>query len=231
MAKKNSKNKKNEVLKESDALPLLEFKFDEPLFQMASHPEEPIIAVGLSNGYIYCYRYNPEALVTYLKEHKKAFKLTDENTGEKNEVFWKMVNVSQDEGTTQADNDTVTLMWKTRRHKGSVRCISMDPTGKFIYSIGTDNILKKADVLSGKVLQKTNIQNNNHKFSKMVVSSTHPILLLGDEVGNIYTLDTKTFKLLNVIKGIHGGDSINDIFNFAKRSVYKFISVGETTLA
>ncbi|SMN19841.1 similar to Saccharomyces cerevisiae YPR169W JIP5 Essential protein required for biogenesis of the large ribosomal subunit [Maudiozyma saulgeensis] len=235
MAKKNYKNKKNEVLKESDALPLLEFKFDEPLFQMASHPEEPIIATGLSNGYIYCYRYNPQGLMKYLKEQKKAFKLTDEKTGEKNEVFWKMVNVPQDKGTGQTndgdDDNTVTLMWKTRRHKGSVRCIAMDPKGKFIYSIGTDNILKKADVMSGKVIQKTNIQNDNHKFSKMTVSSTHPILLLGDEVGNVFTIDTKTFKLLNVIKGIHGGDSINDIFHFAKRSVYKFISAGETTLA
>ena len=234
MARKNSKNKKNETLRESDTLPLLEFKFDEPLFQMASHPEEPIIATGLSNGYIYCYKYDPIRLASYLQQNKKNFKLkqdkaTESNKDTKDDVFWKVVSVPPEEESS--DNPEVTLLWKTRRHKGSVRCMAMDPNGEFLYSIGTDNVLKKANVKNGKVIEKVTISNNDNKFSKMVVSSSHPILLLGDEVGNIHTIDTKTFKLINVIKKIHGGDSINDIFHFAKRSAYKFISAGETTLA
>ncbi|KAG0666052.1 WD repeat-containing protein jip5 [Maudiozyma exigua] len=234
MARKNSKNKKNETLRESDALPLLEFKFEEPLFQMASHPEEPIIATGLSNGYIYCYKYDPVGLVTYLKQNKKKFKLNHDETTEtekdtNDDAFWKVIAVPSEEKDNQEPE--VTLLWKTRRHKGSVRCMAMDPNGEFLYSIGTDNVLKKANVKSGKVVEKVTISNNDNKFSKIIVSSTHPILLLGDEVGNIHTIDTKTFKLINVIKKIHGGDSINDIFHFAKRSAYKFISAGETTLA
>lgn len=37
--------------------------------------------------------------------------------------------------------------------------------------------------------------------------------------------------LSNSIRSIHFGDSINDIFHFDKRSAYKFISLGQTTLA
>lgn len=229
MGKKFGSKKKNQVLAESESLPILEFKFADPLFQMASHPELPIIAVGLSNGHVYCFEYDPKGLAKTLAENKKNFKLeNDKLKDKKKEVYWDVVTVPAEEG---AENPNVKLLWKTKRHKGSVRGIAMDPNGESMYSIGTDNILKKADVKSGKVTKKIHIPNDNHKFSKLVVSGTHPFLLLGDEVGNIHTLDSNTFKLLNTIKSIHGGDSINDIFHFAKRSIYKFISAGETTLA
>ena len=229
MGKKFGSKKKNQVLSESDALPILEFKFADALFQMASHPELPIVAVGLSNGYIYCFEYDPKGLAKTLAQNKKNFKLENEKSeGKKKEVYWDVVDVPLKE---DFENSNVKLLWKTKRHKGSVRGIAMDPNGESMYSIGTDNIIKKADVKSGKVTKKVHIPNDDHKFSKLVVSGTHPFLLLGDEVGNIYTLNSNTFELLNSIKGIHGGDSINDIFHFAKRSIYKFISAGETTLA
>lgn len=48
----------------------------------------------------------------------------------------------------------VETLWKTKRHKGSVRAICFDAKGDSIFSIGTDNILKKADAMTGKVTKR-----------------------------------------------------------------------------
>ncbi|CCF56345.1 hypothetical protein KAFR_0B00450 [Kazachstania africana CBS 2517] len=226
MAKKNSKGAQQEEV--SDALPLLEFRFDDPLFQMASHPELPIITMGFSNGYVYCYEYDAKSLAKLIETNHIAKKQdkTDEQT-----TFWKVVNVPE----AIDDDDHLKLLWKTRRHKGSVRCMGIDHTGKFLFTIGTDNILKKADIMTGKVVKKSHIVHPQTKaepkFAKMCLSSTHPLLLLGDESGNVFTVDSNSFELVNLISKIHGGDQINDIFHFDKRSAYKFISAGQTTLA
>ena len=103
-------------------------------------------------------------------------------------------DADNEEKVDGGDEELVALLWKTRRHKGSVRCLSYDPMGEHIYSIRNDNVLKKADSLSGKVVKKVSLPNDGHKFTKMKLSSTLPLLLLGDEAGNVLVLDSETFK-------------------------------------
>ena len=224
----------------SDTLPLIEFQFDDPLFQVVAHPEKPVLVFGLSNGYIYCYKYNPELLLSLRTENQKlAATAAKDKRRETN--LWKTVVVppkkldphdaDNEEKVDGGDEELVALLWKTRRHKGSVRCLSYDPMGEHIYSIGTDNVLKKADSLSGKVVKKVSLPNDGHKFTKMKLSSTLPLLLLGDEAGNVLVLDSEDLKLVNKVSGLHGGDAINDIFHYEKKSAYRFISAGQTTLA
>lgn len=107
----------------------------------------------------------------------------------------------------------------------------MDADGQFVYSIGTDNVLKKAVTETGKVVKKLTLKDHKAKITKMVKATAHPFLLLGDEDGNVMMLNSETLELKNTIKKIHNGDAINDIFHFDKRSIYKFISLGQTTLA
>ena len=226
----------------SDTLPLIEFRFDDPLFQVVAHPEKPILVFGLSNGYIYCYKYNPELLLSLRSKNQKLATATTANTDKERETnLWKTVVVppkKSDPGDADSgkevdggDEQLVALLWKTRRHKGSVRCLSYDPSGEHIYSVGTDNVLKKADSLSGKVVKKVSLPNDGHKFTKMRLSNTVPLLLIGDEAGNVLVLDTVDLKLVNKVGGLHGGDAINDIFHYEKKSAYRFISTGQTTLA
>lgn len=113
-----------------------------------------------------------------------------------------------------------------------------DAKGDSIFSIGTDNILKKADAMTGKVIKKVNLSSlfesekkKNDKFTKLCISQTHPFILIGDESGDVHVLNSENLTLTNTVHSIHFGDSINDIFHFDKKSIYKFISLGQTTLA
>lgn len=202
--------------------PVVEWQSDEPVFQMVLHPEKPLLLCGLANGYVYCYSYDVGRLQEVLAHNKREVqKIEGERT-----CFWTCVELG--DGETP---DGVQLSWRTRRHKGSVRCMCLDPDGQFVYSVGTDNVLKKAHTETGKVVQKVTLKDQKAGFTKMVKSTTHPYLLLGDESGNVLVLNSDTLKGINKVTKIHGGDAINDMFVFSKRSVHKYISLGQTTLA
>lgn len=201
-----------------NALPLVELRYGEPLFQMACHPTRPLVYSGLATGHLYCHEYETEALEKFLHERRLQGKEADSRP-------WLQVNAES------ADVDGIRVLWKTRRHQGSLRCLCLDAEGEYVFTIGVDNILKKANAGTGKVVKKVDLQNHGSKFAKLIHSATHQYLLLGDEEGNVLVLDSETLKLKNKIVKIHGGDAINDIFQFTKRSVYKYISLGQTTLA
>lgn len=220
---KKTKSKKG-VVPEFPCLgePLAEFRFSEPLFQMALHPTKPVLVTGLATGYIYCYSYDAGLLQSALLENKKEVRV-----GEKDEKpFWTCVDVGKEHPT-----EAVKLLWSTKRHKGSVRCLCLDPDGEYVYSVGADNVLKKASTETGRVVRKTSFKEQKSKFTKLIRSPTHDYLLLGDEDGSVAILDSETLQLTNKVHRIHGGDAINDIFQFAKRSMHKYVSVGQTTMA
>ncbi|CAL9734513.1 hypothetical protein MOSE0_F00914 [Monosporozyma servazzii] len=212
MAKKNSKKVK---VVESNLKPLLQWNADEdsPFFQIVAHPTEPIIYLGLSDGYLYCYKYDISELKKY-----KTVKDKDGN----DEITVPEVFV----GETIAGTE---ILWKTKRHKGSIRGLSMDSNGEFIISLGNDNIIKKAKSLSGQVVKKVNLPEGWKPSTKMVV--TDDAILVGNEDGDVLVMDPTTFHLKNRINKIHFGDAINDIFQFVNKSKHKFISLGQTTLA
>lgn len=207
--------------------PILELNYSDPLFQMRFHPTKPIFFSGLGTGYIYCHSYDPKKLQTVLNQNKKTYEQSDY----KGEVkLWTSVEVGSEDAKGEYDAP-ITLLWKTKRHKGSVRSLCLDTDGSFIFSVGTDNILKKAVADSGKVVKKTTLKAQKSKITKMIKSETHPYLLLGDEDGNVIIMNSDTLAVTNTIAKIHNSDAINDIFHFAKRSLHKFISLGQTTLA
>ncbi|AGO12105.1 AaceriAEL261Cp [[Ashbya] aceris (nom. inval.)] len=203
--------------------PLLEFTYGHPLFAIACHPEQPIIVSGLATGHMFCHKYNPAQLKEAQLQRLQQQDAIDEGDRKK---LWDVVEIPG------AETSGVSLLWTTKRHKGSVRCICFDADGSHIYSVGTDNVLKKADSYSGKVVKKCVLNpGQNVKYTKLVKSATHPLVLLGDESGNVTVLNSESLEQTNLIKSIHNGDAINDIFHFAKKSVYRFISLGQTTLA
>ena len=227
MGKKKSKNSQSLDILISKSAPILELKYSDPLFGVILHPSEPIIVSGLATGHIYCHSYDCAKLKKLVEENEKKYASSSSKDVQQKKT-WCVVDVLSKEN----ESEGLTLLWKTRRHKGSVRSMCFEADGKFMYSIGADNVLKKSDTKTGKVVKKVTLsEKNNAKFTKILKSVSHPFLLLGDEDGNVIVLDSETLLLKNTIKKIHSGDAINDIFHFAKRSVYKFISLGQTTLA
>lgn len=237
---KNTKAKKRaaslEVLA-SKSSPILEFVFDEPLIHVACHPEQPIVVCAIATGHVFCCKYDAKALKRILNKNEAKLAALENKDDQKRKRFWKLIKLKAEMDTYELEEGeetaAVELLWKTRRHKGSVRGMSFNNDGSKLYTIGIDNVLKKANSLTGKVMKKVTLPLSSEKnhYTKLVTSKTHPFLLLGDELGNIHVLNNDTLQLQNTIKSIHNGDAINDIFQFVGKSVYKFISLGQTTLA
>ena len=141
----------------------------------------------------------------------------------------KLVDAEEKHEQEQTDNNEdlgVETLWKTKRHKGSVRAMCFDAKGDSIFSVGSDNILKKANTMTGKVVKKVNLSSlfnsekkKNDKFTKLCISQTHPFVLIGDESGDIHVINSESLALTNSIRSIHFGDSINDILHFDKLSL------------
>ena len=98
------------------------------LFSQSIHPKEPVVSVGLSSG------------------HVQTFRLPSEEAG------------SDDDGASTSSSRNgkghIDTMWRTRRHKGSCRCIGYGLDGEALYSAGTDGLVKAANAETGVVQNK-----------------------------------------------------------------------------
>jgi len=96
------------------------------LFAQALHPTEPVLAVGLSAG------------------HAQTLRLP------------AAANDSNEDGTPASENGfgQIETSWRTRRHKGSCRCVDFSIDGEVLYSAGTDGLVKAASTTTGQVSSK-----------------------------------------------------------------------------
>ncbi|KAB8076156.1 WD repeat-containing protein jip5 [Aspergillus leporis] len=98
------------------------------LFAQAIHPKEPIVSVGLSSG------------------HVETFRLPSDE-----------VDSDDDQASTSSSRNGrghIDTMWRTRRHKGSCRCLAFGLDGETLYSAGTDGLVKAAKAETGVVENK-----------------------------------------------------------------------------
>lgn len=110
------------------------------LFSQAIHPTEPLVSVGLSSG------------------HVETFRLPS--------ISDSSDDGDDDENDDDADNrrkrrrsqdglGVIDTVWRTRRHKGSCRCLSFGADdGRTLISAGTDGWLKIANAETGVVESK-----------------------------------------------------------------------------
>lgn len=235
MARK-SKSKPTGPSEESKVPPILAINYEEPLFSVAAHPTRPIMISGLATGHLYCHSYDAEALENSLARKKEKYgKLIKDETS-----ISKLAKVWWSEVDCKDSSDDVKMNWKTKRHKGSCRSVVFEVqencVGEFLYSGGTDNVIKKASTETGKVVAKTdlssNYENPKDAITTMAVSPSHPYLLAGTDDGHVYVYDNR--QLLNDkvkfnLQNMHD-DSVNQILPMNAVSPYHYLSLGSTTL-
>ena len=141
------------------------------LFAQAVHPSEPLVAVGLSSGHVSTLRL---PAVDEEAESRSAPRRRGSN------------------GT-----DVVDTAWRTKRHKGSCRCLAYSVDGRNIYSAGTDGIVKAADAESGKVTGKVAVPVDASSSAGKVDAPTviHALspqtLLLATDSGALHLYDLR----------------------------------------
>ena len=145
------------------------FPLTSDLFAQAVHPLEPLVAVGLSSG------------------HVATLKLPAVGDG-----------VATRKGRRGSDGtDMVDTAWRTKRHKGSCRCLAYSVDGRSLYSAGTDGIVKAADSESGKVTGKVAIpldasSSSDDVDAPTVVHALSPqTLLLSTDSGALHLYDLR----------------------------------------
>lgn len=228
MAKKAKKDGRSV---EPTGNPILEVKYNDPLFSIAAHPTEPIFVSGLATGHVFCNRYDAERLEERMQaikdEQKKKSKASVKTA---NAAWWTQV-----EDITNTDE--IVTCWKTKRHKGSCRLVLFDPiessVGKHLFTVGKDHVIKKANTETGKVLTKTDISKDlslKDAVTKLCHSTTHPFLLSGTENGHVLVYDSNDLSNKFKVENVHE-DAVNHILAMPSVSPYHYLTVGSTTLS
>lgn len=165
------------------------------IFCTAAHPTTPIIYIGLSNGYLYCYEYDTTKL-----------------------------DRAEPECTIGEETQGVTLKWKTRRHKDSIRSIACNDD--VVVSVGKDKVVKMAKFDTGMVTAKGKVDGD-----ATCMRIVNDWIVLGNEQSNVEILSLTDLSKVNQLNNLHGGDPVNDLLQFQNRSRYRFISMGQTTVS
>lgn len=247
MAKKKSNARNAARALESLVSPILEINYEDPLFSVAAHPTKPILLSGLVTGHLYCNTYDSVKLEEHQSAKREHIELMEKEafkTGKISQVNRSVSQLKKKWWTTVNDikelSDDIVTNWKTKRHKGSCRHVIFDPlegsVGENIYTVGTDNFIKKANTETGKVVSKVDFTSHlgdKDSVTKICHSTTHPFLLSATEDGNVMVFDSSNLgqdKLKFKVDKIHE-DSINAILPMSDVSAYHYLTLGSTTMA
>ncbi|KAM3415932.1 hypothetical protein BST61_g9423 [Cercospora zeina] len=145
------------------------------VFAQAVHPTLPLVTVGLSSGHVTTLKLPPVDEDSEPDDVKRSPERRGSN------------------GT-----DFVDTTWRTKRHKGSCRCLAYSVNGEHVYSAGTDGIVKAADIGTGKVVGKVAIPSAASSAAGVEVDAptvVHALspqtLLLSTDSGALHLYDLR----------------------------------------
>lgn len=198
----------------------------DPLFAAKCHPSEPVFITGTATGHVQAYRYDINKLMEIYEDQDK--------------FPYDVSCVKYDD----FDDDSVISQWHTKRHKKSCRdlCFDLPSGGEKVHTIGSEGVIKTADVKTGQVVNKFSSKKDNKfedecfdigTYTKCVSVPGKNFLLVGDESGNLMCHDTRSKHLALCYKPftkLHLGEGINSINYCWPKSDYKIITTGSTTV-
>ncbi|TVY32452.1 WD repeat-containing protein [Lachnellula subtilissima] len=140
------------------------------LFTQALHPNEPILAVGLSGG------------------HVQSFRLPAVASGSDDE--------DGNASVLSTGTSTIDTEWRTRRHKGSCRTLAYSHDGEILYSAGTDGLVKAASSSTGQVVAKVaiplDLSTNSADAPTLLHALSPQTLLLATDSAALHLYDLRT---------------------------------------
>lgn len=224
MAKPASKSKKDTKQYTFTRRPIFNIHHSaDPLFAAKCHPSEPVFVTGTATGHVQAYRYDIDKLEEIYEDQDK--------------FPYDVSCVKYDD----FDDDSIVVQWHTKRHKKSCRdlCFDLPSGGDKIYTLGSEGVIKAADLKTGQVVSKFSCDKDNSydfqigTFTKCVSPPGKNFLVVGDEEGNLMCHDTRGKHLQLAYKPfrkLHSGEGINSINYCWPKSEYKFITTGSTTV-
>lgn len=117
-------------------------------------------------------------------------------------------------------------IWTTKRHKGSCRSIVYDYSGEHVYTVGTDQVIKKAASLTGVVDVKTS-KGMEAKPSCMAVNEN--FLAVGDDDACLSIYNLKDLSVVKTFPMIQDG-FISSITPLTHKNKYQFVTSGDSKL-
>ncbi|MCJ1351536.1 MAG: WD repeat-containing protein jip5 [Icmadophila ericetorum] len=149
-------------------------------FSQATHPTEPLFAVGLASGHVQTYKLPPSDN----SASTNGATITTNGPG-------KLKRNGNEKGHSIGTIDSV---WKTKRHKGSCRSLSYGLDGLSLYSAGTDGIVKVADVHTGQVSSKIAIPQHRQQPDppSLLHALTPQSLLLATDSSALHIYDLRS---------------------------------------
>ncbi|KAA8902107.1 WD40-repeat-containing domain protein [Sphaerosporella brunnea] len=140
------------------------------LFALTAHPSAPLLTAALSSGHVYTY--------TWPRSSSSSTSDGDDD---------------DDEATTFSPSKPApSIVWKTRRHKGSCRSAVFSADGGVLYTTGTDGLLKAATSETGRVVSKAVLPNPSSDAPTTLLPLSPMHLLLGTDAGNVHLYDLRT---------------------------------------
>ncbi|KAK7203941.1 WD40-repeat-containing domain protein [Myxozyma melibiosi] len=182
--------------------------FASPVFCTAAHPSEAVVATGLGTGHVFVHRYAED-------DEDDRSDMSDDSDSEEEAKPGIKINEK--------------VLWKTRRHKGSCRAVAFDELGQYIYTAGSDSVLKQASPMTGQVTAKN---SSSLPAPPTALTTTQTHVALGTETGTIQFYDPRSLsKPSHEFKDVHE-DYVTSITQLAQyQNTYQFISTAETFVA
>lgn len=125
-------------------------------------------------------------------------------------------------------------LWTTKRHKGSCRALIHDHSGEYIFSAGSDGVIKKAYSETGKVCAK-NISGNEDSSEDgenaiTCLDMTESWLASGDDSGAFAIYDTRTLKVVHRYERVHEDCITSILSGIPGKNKYHYVTSGATTI-